>query len=160
MLISILTQRCNSQRLMIAEAYQNMFGRVRSLHLDWCTFRAKTWENKVLFFFSVSQIRKISDGTVHPKQFMLPWIRERYIIKWIYVWAMLILTVTPLAFSQNSLSFKKVKVLLALLADPIRLKNSHWEYPCQALGKAQKELIMSTRSKSKLFSFYSPQVLT
>nr|KAF6346139.1 annexin A10 [Pipistrellus kuhlii] len=27
MLISILTQRCNSQRLMIAEAYQNMFGR-------------------------------------------------------------------------------------------------------------------------------------
>ncbi|KAK1343075.1 hypothetical protein QTO34_015847 [Cnephaeus nilssonii] len=27
MLISILTQRCNSQRLMIAEAYQNMYGR-------------------------------------------------------------------------------------------------------------------------------------
>lgn len=34
MLIDILTQRCNTQRLMIAEAYQSMYGQVRSLHLD------------------------------------------------------------------------------------------------------------------------------
>lgn len=30
MLIEILTQRCNSQRLMIAEAYRDMYGRVGS----------------------------------------------------------------------------------------------------------------------------------
>lgn len=79
MLINILTQRCNAQRLMIAEAYQSMHGRVRSLHLDLCISRKNSWEMTILL-----ERRYCYSFQSHRWQsFQLHWMSETVLI---YLW--------------------------------------------------------------------------